>query len=139
MYSLFISSSALGGIVDCPPLTGGAIVTFILAILSISLACMCCGYHWVKDDDDLPFAIFCSAYCILLLFIFTTAAGTAVVFTHFDTITNGTYVQGNETVHCSMSELPLASLMLAYAAGIVCCVIAYFAFFLAMGATRDVK
>ena len=100
---------------------------------------MCCGYHWVKDDDDLPFAIFCAAYCLLLLFIFTTIAGTTVVTTHFDMIMNGTYVQGNETIHCSMSELPLATLLLAYATGIVCFVIAYFAFILAMGATSDVK
>lgn len=52
-----------------------------MATLSISMGCLCCCYHWVKDDDDLPFAIFCVAYCFLLLFIFVTIAGTVVVFT----------------------------------------------------------
>lgn len=110
----------------------------LMAILAISLGTLCCCYHWVREDDDLPFAIFCVAYCLLLLFIFLSGAGTTVVFTHYDTISSGSYTRGNETVPCHMSELPFGILIITYFVGGLLLLISYCACILALGATSDV-
>ena len=129
---------ALGGLVHCPQLTGAAVFCFLMAILAISLGCICCCYHWVKDEEDLPFAIFCVGYCLLLLFIFTVVTGTTVVFTEFDLIFN---TAGNSTAvpaSCGMTELPFGTLIISYFLGALFVVISLIACILALGATSDV-
>lgn len=138
---LWISPShylALGGLVHCPQLTAASVFCFLIAILAISLGCICCCYHWVKDEEDLPFAIFCVGYCMLLLFIFTVVTGTTVVFTEFDLIFN---TAGNSTAvpaSCGMTELPFGTLIISYFLGALFVVISFIACILALGATSDV-
>lgn len=83
---LLILLAVLGGLNDCPTLHGAVVFCVLMGLLSICLGFLCCFYHWVKDDDDLPFAIFCVAYCLLLLFMIVTIAGTVVVFTRIHPI-----------------------------------------------------
>ena len=125
----------------------------LMAILSISLGFLCCCYHWVKDDDDLPFAIFCVAYCLLLLFQFVTIAGTVVVFTHIHPIgpnqpppyedAASKIVNANVTSiaseSCGMTELPLGILVICYILAIAFVLMSYFACILALGASSDVE
>ena len=129
---------ALGGLVHCPQLTGAAVFCFLMAILAISLGCICCCYHWVKDEEDLPFAIFCVGYCLLLLFIFTVVTGTTVVFTELDLIFNNVGNSTSVPASCGMTELPFGTLMLSYFLGVVFVVISFIACILALGATSDV-
>ena len=118
----------------------------LMATLSISLGLLCCCYHWVKDDDDLPFAIFCVAYCLLLLFQFVTIAGTVVVFTHIHPIgpnqpppyKNVNY-NVTATESCGMTELPLGILVICYILAIAFVLMSYFACILALGASSDVE
>ena len=129
---------ALGGLVHCPQLTAASVFCFLMAILAISLGCICCCYHWVKDEEDLPFAIFCVGYCLLLLFIFTVVTGTTVVFTEFDLIFN---TVGNSTLvpaSCGMTELPFGTLILSYFLGVLFVVISFITGVVALGATSDV-
>ena len=77
---------------NCHPLYGSSIFCFLLSSLAIVLACVCCCYHFTKDDDDFPFALFCCAYCLLVLFIGIAIAGTVMVFQNIDVVTNGYYV-----------------------------------------------
>lgn len=145
-----MSFSAFGGLSDCPTLHGAVIFCQLMAALSLSLGLLCCCYHWVKDDDDLPFAIFCVAYCLLLLFMAVTIAGTVVVFTRIYPVgpdqpppsiplpnKNLTAVAA-AAKDCSMVELPLGVLVICYFLSICFCIIAYFAFILALGATSDI-
>ena len=117
----------------------------LMAILSISLGFLCCCYHWVKDDDDLPFAIFCVAYCILLLFQFVTIAGTVVVFTHIHPVgPNQPPPYESTTIpvasnSCGMTELPLGILIICYILAIAFVMMSYFACILALGASSDVE
>ena len=115
----------------------------LMAILSISLGFLCCCYHWVKDDDDLPFAIFCTAYCLLLLFQFVTVAGTVVVFTHIHPIGPNQPPPYESTMtsmisDCGMTELPLSILIISYILAISFVVMSYLACILALGASSDV-
>ena len=110
----------------------------LMAVLAISLALLCCCYHWVQEDEDLPFAIFCVGYCLLLLFIFTTITGTTVVFTHFDVIRNGSYWTEAGYVDCDMAGLPFGILLLSYVLGVFFCVVSYCACIVALGASSDV-
>lgn len=127
-----------------------------MGVLSISLGCLCCFYHWVKDDDDLPFAIFCMAYCLLLLFIFVTIAGTVVVFTRIHPIgpdqpppgislpNKSPAVQATApslngaSDTCGMVELPLGVLVICYFLSLGFAVMSYVACILALGATSDI-
>lgn len=116
-----------------------------MAALSISLGFLCCSYHWVKDDDDLPFAIFCVAYCLLLLFQFVTIAGTVAVFTHIHPIGpnqpppyENTIQAYMETESCEMTELPLGILVICYILAIAFVLMSYFACIIALGASSDV-
>ena len=138
--------TALGGLVHCPHLTGAVVFCILMAILSISMGFLCCCYHWVKDDDDLPFAIFCVAYCMLLLFQFVTIAGTVVVFTHihpigpnqpppYDDPTTAVPPVSNA---CGMTELPLGILVICYVLAIGFVMMSYFACICALGASSDV-
>ena len=138
--------TAFGGLVHCPHLTGAAVFCVLMATLSISLGLLCCCYHWVKDDDDLPFAIFCVAYCLLLLFQFVTITGTVVVFTHIHPIgpnqpppyKNVNY-NVTATESCGMTELPLGILVICYILAIAFVLMSYFACILALGASSDVE
>lgn len=147
---LFVSLlAAFGGLTDCPTLHGAVVFCQLMGALSISLGFLCCCYHWVKDDEDLPFAIFCVAYCLLLLFIFITIAGTVVVFTRIhplgsdqpppgvplpkNVVTNST-----TTKECGMVELPLGILVICYFLSLGFALMSYFACILALGATSDI-
>ena len=148
---------------QCPTLNGAVVFCLLMSILSISLGLLCCCYHWVKDDDDLPFAIFCMAYCLLLLFMFITIAGTVVVFTRIHPIgpdqpppgiplPNSVDVQDvlkaesqpNRTVlgagakECDLLELPLGILIICYFLSIFFFVMSYIACIIALGATSDI-
>ena len=130
-----------------------------MGVLSISLGCLCCFYHWVKDDDDLPFAIFCVAYCLLLLFMFVTIAGTVVVFTrihplgpdqpppgiplpHTGTpeggVASSPHTGTTTGADCGMVELPLGVLVICYFLSVGFAMMSYFACILALGATSDI-
>ena len=139
---------------ECPTLNGAVIFCILTGILSLSLGFLCCCYHWVKDDDDLPFAIFCVAYCLLLLFIFTSIAGTVVVFTRIHplgpdqpppgvplpnthTSLNGTVVHAG-LQHCDMVELPFGIVVICYFLGMGFAIMSYVACILALGATSDI-
>jgi len=127
--------------VNCPSLTGASVFCVLMAILAISLGCICCCYHWVKEEEDLPFAIFCVGYCLLMLFMFTVITGTTVVFTRFDLIYDGEATVGNSTsvpASCGMTRLPFGTLLISYVLGGLFAVIAYVACILALGATSDV-
>lgn len=146
---------ALGGLKECHTLQGAVIFCQLMGGLSIALGFLCCSYHWVKDDDDLPFAIFCVAYCLLLLFIFVTIAGTVVVFTRIhpigpdqpppgvslphphekDPYRNATGIGAKE---CGLIELPLGILVICYFLAIGFACMSYFACILALGATSDI-
>lgn len=100
----------------------------------------------MKDDDDLPFAIFCVAYCILLLFQFVTIAGTVVVFTHIHPVGPNqpppyddfsTVPVASES--CGMTELPLGILIICYVLAIAFVMMSYFSCILALGASSDVE
>ena len=129
------------GLEGCPSLTGAAVFCYLIGILSLCLGLLCCCYHWVKSDEDLPHAIFCMAYCLLLLFIFTSITGTTSVFTHYNTITNGTdYDSGTqEKFECGMTHLPVGVMVLSYVLGTFFVVMSYIACVLALGATSDIK
>ena len=123
---------------NCPPLTGTYVFCFLMAILAISLGFLCCSYHWVRNDEDLPFAIFCVAYCLLLLFIFVSVAGTTALFTHKELIISGNYTNSDgQTIDCGMSELPFVVVAISYVIGALLAVISYCACILALGATSD--
>jgi len=135
---------------ECPTLNGAVVFCFLMSILSLTLGLLCCCYHWVKDDDDLPFAIFCVAYCLLLLFIFITVAGTVVVFTRIHPIGSDQPPPGvplpnqNSTVltagvqDCGMVELPLGVLVVCYFLSIGFVLMSYISCILALGATSDI-
>ena len=137
-----------GGLMNCPTLNGAVVFCILLSVLSLSLGFLCCCYHWVKDDEDLPFAIFCVAYCLLLLFIFVTITGTVVVFTRIypigpDQPPPGISLpnKGNGTTgvdHCGMVELPLGILIICYFLSIGFVLMSYIACILALGATSDI-
>ncbi len=133
--------TVFGGIMDCPELNGAVVYLFLVATLSITLGCLCCGYYWVKDNHDLPFGIFCVAYCVLFLYICITISGTVVVFTRIYPIgpdqpppdmVNGTSV--NVLSHCKMVELPFGVLIVCYCVAVLILCIAYCACLLALGA-----
>ena len=125
-----------------------------MGALSLSLGFLCCCYHWVKDDDDLPFAIFCVAYCLLVLFMAVTITGTVVVFTRIhpldpnnpppgiplpnQNLTSAVTAATAEVKDCSMVELPLGVLIICYFLSICFCLMSYFACILALGATSDI-
>ena len=136
---------------ECPTLNGAVVFCFLVSILSLTLGLLCCCYHWVKDDDDLPFAIFCVAYCLLLLFIFITVAGTVVVFTRIHPIGSDQPPPGVPLPHqnssavlkagvedCQMVELPLGVLVVCYFLAIGFVLMSYIACILALGATSDI-
>ena len=135
------SLSAFSGLDECPGLTGTAVFCYLIASLALCLGLLCCCYHWVRTDEDLPHALFCVAYCLLLLFIFTSVAGTTSVFTHYETISNGTqYDSHNHTaVSCGMTHLPVGVLILSYVLGTFLVVMSYVACVLALGATSDIE
>ncbi len=134
---------------ECTSLNGAAVFCFLISALSFSLGLLCCTYHWVQDDDDLPFALFCVAYCLLLLFMFVTIAGTVVVFTRIHPVGhlqpppgvpfpsqhfNGTSVDGK----CDLIELPLGVLIICYGLSLGFVIMSYVACILALGATSDI-
>ena len=157
-----------GGLTQCHGLHGAVVFCLLMGTLSITMGCLCCCYHWVKDDDDLPFALFCVAYCLLLLFIFITIAGTVVVCTRIHPLgpnqpppgvpfppgSNATHHQaltsGGVAGHaadalsaagekdCSMVELPLGVLVICYMLSLGFALMSYFACILALGATSDI-
>lgn len=148
-----------GGLAECPRLHGAVVFCLLMGTLSISLGFLCCCYHWVKDDDDLPFALFCVAYCLLLLFMFVTIAGTVVVFTRIhplgpnqpppgvpfppgsnntQTLTSGTGGVAVGEQECAMVELPLGVLVICYVLSLGFAFMSYFACILALGATSDI-
>ena len=129
--------AAVGKTVDCPPLVGASVFCFILAMLGIVLSCLCCCYHFVKDDDDIPFALFCCAYCLLVLFIATAVVGTVTVFLHYDTISRGFYYDRATLVHCSLTEVPFGTLILTYVISVLLLVMSYCTCIIAIGATSD--
>lgn len=140
---LFLSAVTLillvsvGKTVDCPPLVGASAFCFILAMIGIILSCLCCCYHFVKDDDDLPFALFCCAYCLLVIFIATAVAGTVTVFIHYDTISKGFYHEQATLIQCHLTAVPFATLIITYVISISLVVISYCACIIAIGATSD--
>ena len=134
---LFFFNAAVGKTVDCPPLVGASAFCFILATLGIVLSCLCCCYHFFKDDDDIPFAVFCCAYCLLVLFIATAVAGTVTVFLHYDTITRGFYYDKSALVRCSLTEVPFGTLIVTYVISVLLVVMSYCACIIAIGATSD--
>lgn len=119
---------------DCQPLTGATVFCFLMAILAFSLGCLCCCYHWVREDEDLPFAIFCTAYCLLLLFIFTLVAGATAVFTHLDVVVDSKYEHDGEIHHCQMTPFPVVIVGLTSLVGLGFVIMSFVAFVLAMGA-----
>jgi len=135
-----ILSTARGGISYCHELDGGVVFLYLVSSLSISLGFLCCCYHWAKDNDDLPYGIFCVAYCLLFLFICVTITGTVVVFTRIHPIgpDQPPPDMHNATVDvltgCSMIELPFGVLLVCYVIAILLLVIAYCACLLAFGA-----
>lgn len=145
--------AAFGGLEKCPTLHGAVIFCQLLGALSLSLGFLCCCYHWVKDDEDLPFAIFCVAYCLLILFMSVTIAGTVVVFTRIHPLGPDQPPPGvplpnkNLTVavadplaakECGMVELPLGVLVICYVLSVAFCLMSYFACILALGVTSDI-
>lgn len=135
--------AVFGGLMDCPELTGAVVFLILTASLSITLACLCCSYHCVRNNDDLPFGIFCIAYCLLFLFICVTVSGTVVVFTRIhpvgtdqpppDMLKNNSVVNVSDLSSCGMSELPLGILIICYFLAILFLVISYCACILALG------
>ncbi len=147
---------------QCQGLHGAVVFCLLMGALSISMGFLCCCYHWVKDDDDLPFALFCVAYCLLLLFMFITIAGTVVVFTRIHPLgpnqpppgvpfppgSNATQSPTSEGVtnsvsavgmgECDMVELPLGILVICYVLSLGFAFMSYFACILALGATSDI-
>ena len=134
-------SPAFSGLNNCPSLMGGTVFCYLMASLAVFLGLLCCCYHWVKDDEDLPFALFCVAYYLLMLFIFTSVAGTTAVFTHYDTISNGTAYDwhSNKTLECGMTQLPFGVMILSFGLGAFFVIMSYVACILALGATSDIK
>ncbi len=133
--------AVLSGITDCSELNGAVVYLFLVAGLSLTLCVLCSCYHFVKDNPDLPFGLFCVAYCVLFLFICVTIAGTVVVFTRIYPIgpdqpppdmINNTVV--NDLANCSMVELPFGVLIVSYFVAILILLIAYGACILALGA-----
>ena len=114
---------------------------YLMGILSLCLGLVCCCYHWVRTDEDLPHALFCMAYCLLVLFIFTSVAGTTSVFTHYDTISNGTDYDSSiqKAVDCGMTHLPVGVMGLSFLLGAFFVVMSYVACVLALGATSDIQ
>ena len=134
--------SALGGLLNCDHLMGASVFCFLMATLSIFLGFLCCCYHWVRNDEDLPSAIFCAAYGLLVLFICVTVAGTTVVFTRVDLIFDGEppMIDGAEiTSNCAMTGLPVATLVISYICTVLFLCISYWACILALGATSDIE
>ena len=134
----FIVPTALGGLQYCSELTGAVVFLYLVAALAITLGCLCCSYHWAQDNDDLPYGIFCVAYCLLFLFICITVSGTVVVFTRVHPVgtdqpppdmPNGTSVLSN----CTMTELPFGVLIVCYCVSIVLLFVAYCGCVLAFG------
>ena len=148
---------------QCPTLNGAVVFCLLMSTLSFSLGLLCCFYHLVKDEEDLPFAIFCMAYCLLFLFMIITISGTVVVFTRIHPIgpdqpppgvplpniaslqnllTAGS--ERNVTVlaagakDCGLVELPLGVLVICYFLSIGFVVMSYVACILALGATSDI-
>lgn len=109
--------------------------------LSLCLGLLCCCYHWIRTDEDLPHALFCVAYCLLLLFIFTSVAGTTSVFTHYNTLSNGSHynVDTHEDVSCGLTHLPVGVMVISFVLGAFFVVMSYVACVLALGATSDIK
>ena len=132
---------AFSGLKECPSLTGATVFCYLFGCLALSLGLVCCCYHWVRDDEDLPHAMFCVAYCLLLLFIFTSVAGTTSVLTHYDILSNGTQDDGlgNKTLSCGMTYLPVGVMVLSMALGVFFVIMSYVACILALGATSDIK
>ena len=132
---------AFSGLEECPSLTGAAVFCYLMGILSLCLGLVCCCYHWVRSDEDLPHALFCMAYCLLVLFIFTSVAGTTSVFTHYDTISNGTDYDSSiqKEVDCGMTHLPVGVMGLSFLLGAFFVVMSYVACVLALGATSDIQ
>ena len=120
---------------------GGIVFCYLVACLSLVLGLVCCCYHWVRSDEDLPHALFCVAYCLLLLFFFTTIAGTTAVFTHYDSITNGTHydLHSNKTLSCGLTHLPVGVMVFSFVLGALFVIMSYVACILALGATSDIK
>ena len=81
------------------------------------------------------------AYCLLLLFIFTSVAGTTSVLTHYSTLTNGTQydVQTHDGVSCGLTHLPVGVMIISFVLGAFFVVMSYIACVLALGATSDIK
>ncbi len=127
----------------CPELGGAVVYLFLVAALSFTLCFLCSCYHLVKDNPDLPFGLFCVAYCVLFLFICVTIAGTVVVFTRIHPIgpdqpppappdmINGTTV--DVLSNCSMVELPFGVLIVCYCVAVIILLVAYAACILALG------
>ena len=138
---IFSSLSVFSGLEKCPVLLGGAVFCYLMASLAIFLGLVCCCYHWVKDDEDIPHALFCVAYYLLLLFIYTSVAGATAVFTHIDTISNGTHFddQTNSIVSCGLTYLPFGVMVLSMILGLFFVIMSYVACVLALGATSDIK
>ena len=114
---------------------------YLVACLSLVLGLVCCCYHWVRSDEDLPHALFCVACCLLLLFFFTSIAGTTAVFTHYDSITNGTHydLHSNKTLSCGLTHLPVGVMVFSFVLGALFVIMSYVACILALGATSDIK
>lgn len=129
------------GLEECPSLTGTTVFCYLMACLALCLGLVCCCYHWIRNDEDLPHALFCVAYCLLLLFIFTSVAGTTAVLTHYDTISNGTHynADSHEVVSCGMTYLPVVVMVLSFVLGAFFVLMSYVACILALGATSDIK
>lgn len=137
----FSAWSVFSGLDGCPTLTGTAVFCYLMACLALCLGLLCCCYHWIKTDEDLPHALFCVAYCLLVLFIFTSVAGTTAVFTHYDTLSNGTHydIESQRDLNCGMTHLPIGVLILSYVLGASFVIMSYVACILALGATSDIK
>ena len=133
--------AVFSGLESCPSLLGTSVFCYLLSSLALALSILCCCYHWVRDDEDLPHAIFCMAYCLLLLFIFTSVAGTTSVFTHYDSISNGTVFdwESKKVLDCGMTYLPYGIMILSFFLGAFFLVMSYVACILALGATSDIK
>ena len=137
----FTVCSVFSGLDECPTLIGASAFCYMIACLALSLGLLCCCYHWVRQDEDLPHALFCMAYCLLVLFIFASVAGTTAVFTHYDTLSNGSHydTHSHKDVPCGMTHLPVAVMVLSFILGAFFVVMSYVACVLALGDTSDIK
>jgi uncharacterized membrane protein HdeD (DUF308 family) len=139
--AVLILVTAFSGLDKCPSLTGASVFCYLMGILSLCLGLLCCCYHWIRSDEDLPHALFCVAYCLLLLFIFTSVAGTTSVFTHYSTLSNGSDydIHTHKDVPCGLTHLPVGVMVISFVLGVFFVVMSYVACVLALGATSDIK